>query len=68
MWGDFYIPFDKKLLSILTEYSSSPTFISNVDNREFEEKITNLAKQTSINEELYSDLISEIDANLENNL
>ena len=60
--------FDDNTKNILLIESSKPSFIKDVNSREFEEKITNIAKKITIDAEIYSRLIKEIDDNKQDNM
>ena len=60
--------FDENITNILLNESSKPSFSKDVNSREFEEKITDLAKKITIDAEIYNKLIKEIDDNKQNNI
>ena len=60
--------FDDNTKNILLNESSKPSFTKDVNSREFEEKITNLAKKITIDAEIYNKLIKEIEDNKQGNI
>ena len=60
--------FDENITNILLNESSKPSFSKDVNSREFEEKITDLAKKITIDAEIYNKLIKEINDNKQNNI
>ena len=60
--------FDDNKKDILLIESSKPSFSKDVNSREFEEKITDLAKKITIDAEIYNRLIKEIDDNKQDNI